>query len=130
MRIRIPTKIDKFYAQLLELFSSFSPIKELRYGDRVVLAEIMYQNYKYKALKPHIRRNTVFSKELKEEMCDNLGISRASFNNSLSALRKAKVLDSNNLLIKALNVFPEGEFEFNVIFEVNEEEASSTGKED
>ena len=128
MNITVKTNMDIFYNQLLELFSSFNPIKDLRKSDKTVLAEIMSQNYKYRHLKNSIRRNTVFSQEVKKEMCDNLDIPRTSFNNSLSALRKRKVLKADNTLIKPLNIFPEDLFKFEVTFNIeNEEKTEGTG---
>lgn len=122
MNIKVTTNIDIFYKQLLQLFSSFNPIKNLRQAEINVLAEIMKQNYNYRNIKEHVRRNIIFSQETKNEMCENLGISRDSFNNNISILRKKNVLNPDNTLIKVLNIFPDKEFTFNVTFKLENNE--------
>lgn len=118
MEITIKSNKRAFFDQVLELFSSFNPIKSLRKGERIVLAEIMYQHYKYKELEPNIRRNTVFSKEVREEMCDNLKLPRSGFNNVTAALRRNSILDKSNNLIKPLHIYPEDTFSFKVEFQL------------
>lgn len=122
MNIKVTTNIDIFYKQLLQLFSSFNPIKNLRQAEINVLAEIMKQNYNYRNIKEHVRRNIIFSQETKNEMCENLGISRDSFNNNISILRKKNILNADNTLIKVLNIFPDKEFTFNVTFKLENNE--------
>jgi predicted Zn-dependent protease len=121
MNIKIETNIELFYRQILELFSNFNPIKDLRQAEIKVLAELMRQNYLYKELKEHLRRNIIFSQENKQEMCEKLNISRYSFNNSMSILRKANIISKDNLLIKALLIFPEDVYTFNVTFKIKKQ---------
>lgn len=122
MNIKLTTNIDIFYNQLLQLFSSFNPIKNLRQAEINILAEIMKQNYNYRNIKEHMRRNIIFSQEIKDEMCANLKISRDSFNNYISILRKKKVLNADNTLIKPLIIFPDNEFTFSVTFKLDKNE--------
>lgn len=127
MNLKINTDVDLFFIQLLELFSSFVPINRLRKADRLVLAEIMKQHYIYRAVKKHhARRNLVFSQDIKQEMCDNLGIKRQSFNNSLASLRREGILDKNNDLDTKFFIFPEDEFTFGVTFKINEKKTEDT----
>ena len=116
MDLTIKTNINLFYRQLLEILSSFSPVNKLRQGEIRVLAEIMKQNFNYKNLSKTARRNVIFSKEVKEEMCDNLKISRDSLNTNLSVLRKKNILNNDNTLIKGLEIFPSKSFDFKVTF--------------
>lgn len=122
MNIEIKTNSDLFYRQLLELLSNFNPIKKLRTGEIKVLSEIMKQHYNFKdAVKdPNLRKNLVFSQDTKKLMCENLGISRDTFNTNLSILRKKGVLNKDNSLIKPLNIYPEKEFKFGVTFKLEE----------
>lgn len=122
MNIEIKTNSDLFYKQLLRLFSNFNPIKKLRKREIEVLSEIMKQHYNFKdAVKDsNLRRNLVFSNDSKRTMCQNIGMSRDTFNTNLSILRKKGILDKNNNLIKALNIFPDKEFKFEVIFKVGD----------
>lgn len=120
MNIKIDTNSDLFYRQLLELLSNFNPIKKLRTGEIKVLSEIMKQHYNFKDVvkSDHLRKNLVFSQDTKQIMCENLGISRDTFNTNLSILRKKGVLNKDNSLIKVLNIFPEEEFKFEVTFKL------------
>lgn len=119
--LNIKSDNNIFFRQLLHLFRSFAPIKDLTEGEINVLAEIMRLNNHYhdKIKEDHIRRNLIFSQDSRKEMCDKLGMSRDTFNNYLSFLRKKKILDKNNMLIKALNIFPTDTFEFKVTFNFN-----------
>ena len=118
MDITIKSNERSFFDQILELFSSFNPIKKLRKGERLVLAEIMYQNYVYRDIDSSIRRNTVFSKETREQMCTNLELPRSGFNNVTASLRRNGILDKNNNLIQPLHIYPENKFTFKVEFQL------------
>ena len=124
MNIDINTNSNLFYRQLLELLSNFNPVKKLRTGEIKVLAEIMKQHYNYKDVvkSDNLRRNLVFSQDNKKVMCENLGISRDTFNTNLSILRKKGVLNKDNSSIKALNIFPNEEFKFEVTFKLRKNE--------
>ena len=118
MNITIKSDERSFFNQILELFSSFNPIKKLRKGERIVLAEIMYQNYILRDIDSSIRRNTVFSKETRELMCNNLKLPRSGFNNVTASLRRNGILDKDNNLIQPLHIFPEDTFTFKVEFQL------------
>jgi len=124
MNITINSNTDIFYNQLLELLSSFKPIKNLREREITILAEIMKQHYVHKDVtkNENLRRNLVFSRESKQAMCNKLGISRDSLNNNLSILRKKNIMSKDNFLIKTLNIFPDKEFTFAITFKLKDNE--------
>lgn len=96
--ISIPTNGKRFYRQFLEVLRSVPPISKLRPKELDVLAEIMYQNDKYKDLDIDVRYTMIFSTKIRIEMRDNVKIGEDSFNNNLSILRKLKILSKGNQL--------------------------------
>ena len=122
MKITIPTNIDRFYRQLLDLLDSFDPIKGLRNRELDVLAQIMKYNYIYKNVPEEIRSTVIFSKKIKDEMEETLGISEDVLNNNLSVLRKNNILSKDNQLIKFLNIYPGDTFDFIISFKIKKNE--------
>jgi hypothetical protein len=121
MNININTTSEVFFRQLVELLSSFSPVKGLRNKELNVLAEVMKQNYLNKNLKEHIRRNFVFSQETKQLMSENLNISRDALNTNLSVLKRKKIMTGDKILIKPLQIYPDKEFTFTITFKLKDE---------
>lgn len=115
--IPIKTTEDKFYRQFLELFRSLPPFSNLRTKELDVLGEILYQNNKYKNIAPKQRAIVVFDKDTRLEMRERLNMSVDIFNNNLSGLRKNKIINSDNRLIKFLeSLFFEEEYKLTFNF--------------
>ena len=119
MKLIINTEIDKFYRQLLDLLDSFEPIRGLRNRELDVLAKIMKKNYIYREIPEDVRTTILFSKKIRDEIEQELGISEDVLNNNLSVLRKREILSKDNKLIKFLNIFPGDTFEFTILFKLN-----------
>lgn len=123
MKIPVRTSIDNFFIQLVELMSSFAPIKNLKGKEKMVLAEILYQNYTYKEFNERERNILIFSPENRKEMQRRLNISEDYFNNQLTKLRKNGALGLHNKLPKFLSaILPNERFEFTVIFNLIKDE--------
>ena len=120
MKLTINTDINKFYRQLLDLLDSFEPIRGLRNRELDVLAQIMKKNYIYREVPEDIRSTVIFSKKIRDEIQEELGISEDVLNNNLSVLRKHKILSKDNQLIKSLNIFPGESFDFIIVFKLEE----------
>lgn len=96
--IPIKTDTERFFRQFLEVLKSIPPIRNLRPKELDVLAEVMYQNHKYKDYPEEHRLAIIFNPTVRKEMRDKIGIGVDSFNNNISILRKSKILDKNNKL--------------------------------
>jgi hypothetical protein len=118
MKIPVRSTPDKFFIQVLGLMSNFMPIKELRPKEKRVLAEILYQHYRFRDNPERNRVILIFSSEVRKDMRDRLGMSDATFSFNLSMLRKKGVLGKDNYLPKFLAyIMPTGDtFDFTVSF--------------
>jgi hypothetical protein len=123
MKIPITSTKEKFFQQLIELLSNFVPIKKLSKRQKDVLAEILYQNYRFKDHNENERRILVFSKDIRREMSKKIGISNDNLYTQLNFLRRAGVLDKDNRLPKFLSyILPNDKFEFTIYFNLVEDE--------
>lgn len=100
--IVINTTRYKFFRQFLELIKSIPPFNKLRPKELDVLAEIMYQNDRYSDLEPKIRQKIIFDTKTREDIRNGLNMTKESFNNNLSILRKHGVLSKENELMPFL----------------------------
>jgi DNA-binding MarR family transcriptional regulator len=100
--IVINTTRYKFFRQFLELIKSIPPFNKLRPKELDVLAELMYQNDRYSDLEPKIRQKIIFDTKTREEIRNGLNMTKESFNNNLSILRKHGVLSKENELMPFL----------------------------
>lgn len=115
-----------FYRQYLELIKVFPPVSKLSSGERNVLAEIMRANNlvskKFKNPEDTDKWPLLMSMGSRKGMRETLGIPEASWNNALSALRKAGILVSNELT-PSFRVYPQKSntisFEFNITKDTN-----------
>lgn len=115
----IKTTEEKFYRQLLELFRSLPPFNKLRSRELDVLAQILYQNNKYKNINVKARPLVIFSKEVRKEMRENLNVTEEIFNNNLSGLRKNKLITKTNRITPYFeNIEFNKEFLLNFKFEL------------
>lgn len=122
MRIPIKTNTEKFYIQVVELLSSFAPINKLFPKERKIVAELMYQNYLYRNIPEQQRWIILFSAENRKFMQEKLNISESALNVYFSSMRKAKILtDDNKLSLFLTKILPNKEYEFTILFTINEE---------
>lgn len=123
MKIPVRTNVNRFFYQLVDLMSSFAPIKGLRYREKQVLSEILIQNYKYKSLNERERNILIFSRDNRQEICNNLNISEDNLNVQLSELRHKGVIGKDNKLPKFLgSILPNDKFEFTIYFNLIKDE--------
>jgi hypothetical protein len=123
MKIPVRSTIDKFFKQIVDLLSNFHPIKSLNKGNKEVLAELLYQNYRFRFNKENERMILIFSKEIREEMGKRLGMSDSLLFYHFSTLRKKGILSKDNKLPKFLSyILPKKRFEFVIDFNLMEEE--------
>jgi len=92
--IPIPTDERKFFRQYLELAA---PLLRLREKERRVLAELLYYNYKYKAMDEEERFILIFSTSIRKKIMEELKVSDAVLNNNLSELRKKGYIVDNKI---------------------------------
>lgn len=124
MKIPILSKPSKFYEQLIELMSSFAPIKELSPKEKKVLVDIMLQNYEHRNLPEETRFIIIFSTENRKKMCERLNISIDALYLYTSLLKKKKIITMDNKLPLFLSrIIPNDEFEFTIIFKINSNES-------
>jgi hypothetical protein len=120
MIIPIKTNMDMFFVVLLTLMNKFPPIKGLTAKEIEVVAEIMYQNYKYKEVDIKRRHFIIFSTDNRVEMKNRLGITEGSLNDYFSRLRRKKILSKNNQMLPFLNIIPDKNYELNIKFSIYE----------
>lgn len=123
MIIPILTSHDKFYSQLVSLFSNFAPIKSLSNREKSLLIEILNQNYKYRGIPEESRYIVIFSTENRITMAKNIGISVDALYVLLSNIRKKGAITSDNRIPAFLaKIVPEDTFEFTILFKIKDEE--------
>lgn len=120
MIIPIKTDINKFFVVLLTLMNKFPPIKGLTAMEINVLAEIMYQNYKYRTTDIKRRHFLIFSTDNRIEMQTRLEITEGSLNDYFSRLRRKGVLSKSNQMLPFLNIIPDKNYELNIKFSIYE----------
>lgn len=109
--------IKLFYLQYVAIIGQLYNLSKMQ---SETLAEILYQNYKFKdiVVEDKYRWITVFDVENRRVMQDNMGIGDRNFGNFLTALRKRNILkgievDSNFV------VYPKLDAEGNVLFNLS-----------
>ena len=119
MKIPVLSKIDKFYEQLVQLMSSFAPIKSLGPREKQILVDLLIQNYNLKDLPENSRFILIFSTENRKDMSERLGITLDNLYQHFALLRKKGVLTSDNKIPPFLSrIIPKDEFEFTIIFKL------------
>lgn len=123
MKIPIKSKIRIFYLQIVNLLASFAPINKLSPKERKVLAELMYQNYRLRTLDEKTRHIVLLSTENRRDIQEYLGMSADTLYTYLCNLRRHKVLDKSNRLPTFLNrILPKDEYEFTILFKLDDNE--------
>lgn len=100
MRVKIQTSKDKYYRQLLELLRPFPPFNALNNKDANVLGRIMKEYMGLKGLTHENRCQIVFSTDVRRKIAKDCSMSEAAFNNSVSKLKKLKVIENKIYLNK------------------------------
>lgn len=138
--IVIGTDSKRFFRLYLELLKALPPLNQLSNKDCNVLAEMMRRNAElsesFKDKEDSKKWELVFSSPTRKDMRKLLGLTEASFNNSVSLLRKAGIIKGNRLS-KAFIVYPSDvnkvTFEFRIEkngtkLQVREEELEGAGE--
>lgn len=92
MKLKIETIPEKYFHQLIEIFSVLPPVNVLRKRQREVFAEILYYNYKYSKESPVMSNRLLFDYKTKEEIAEKLKISKANLYNIYKELRQLGLL--------------------------------------
>lgn len=100
MNITIPTTKNKIYKQYLHILNPILSTRKLTNIEIEVLSTLLYINDLYKHL-PKVQRDQIlFHKETREKIRLSIkNISKFSYNNVLSSLRKKQVISKRTLLI-------------------------------
>lgn len=122
MRLNINTTHKKVYRQVVEIIRSIPPLDNLRNRELDVLAIIMYYNYKYRDIEETIRWRVINETSTKREMQKDIDMNEDIFNNNLSLVRKAGLLDKTGRLPKFLQIIITDKYEVNFNFKVIEDE--------
>lgn len=120
MIIPIKTNLDGFFVDLLRLVDKFRPIKGLTKREIEILAEFMYQNFKYRHVDIKKRHFLIFSTDNRIEMRTRLGVSEGSLNDYISRLKRKGLLSKSNQMLPFLNIIPDKNYELNIKFTIHE----------
>ena len=93
LRITVDDKIGLYNA----FIKSLSPKFNVTDGERRVLSMLMFYNDKHRDLDENSRGVLMFSKQFKEKIAEELGISKFVLENRLSSLRKKGVIKGKKL---------------------------------
>lgn len=98
MVIPIKTDVRSYFRQALELIKAFPPLNILRNKELDVLSELLYYNYKHRAVPSTDRGKIIFDYATKIEMREYLNeMDEQNFNNHLTALRKKGILNKREI---------------------------------
>ena len=124
MNITISTDERKFFKQLVDLMSSFSPLRNIRRREKLLdlVATIMHHNYEYKTIPKEKRDFILFSRNNRKDMAKQTGLTESGFNNALSDLRKHNIITQDNHLSKFLDVIPNENYTFTINFKLSKNE--------
>jgi len=101
MIINIPTSKEKIFMQYLTIINGvLSKEKKLTGIEISVLDKLLYVDYLYKHLTKENRDSILFHQETKKRMVKSLSISKASFDNILSKLRKKGMIKGQSLVTR------------------------------
>lgn len=126
--IEIKTSKEKFFQEYLILkkpiidaiLSKINGGKKTTLSDipRKVFAQLLYYNDHYKNENEEKKWNIVFSKEIKDKICENLGMKEHHLNIYISQLRGLKILTGKKIN-KFFIVYAEDKHSINFIFNLN-----------
>ena len=84
-----------------------------------VFALLLFYNHKYKDLDEGLKWEMIFSSTTKEEIMEELGISRMHLNTYFSVLRSLKLLDGNRIN-EPFIIYPNGGYDLTFKFTFHE----------
>jgi len=123
MKIPVTSSIQKFYKQVISLMASFAPIKDLNKRQKELLAELLYQNYKFRYIKEDSRFLVLFSTENRKKIQEKVNMNAGIFDQNLSLLRNAGIiLPGNKLPTFLCRILPADTFEFTILFNIIKDE--------
>jgi len=118
MTLTVNTDIKSFYRQLLELLRGIPPLSTLRNRELDLLAVFMYYNWKHRGLDEDIRWRILNDVSTRREMQKEIGMGTDVFNNNISIIRKAGIIDKEGVLIENLRIYPTSNFKLEFNFKV------------
>jgi len=118
MQLQIKTTPDKYFRQLIEVFSFMEPYKQMASRERDILAKILYYNWSLRSLPTRERHSRILSSEYKEKIRMELDISKPNLENYLSKLRIHGVLTYSSIVPK-YEIFPMKKVIFNFEHDVH-----------
>lgn len=97
MKIKLNTSIDKFYYDVFNIMNN--NFLKLKQQELSVISSLYQKNLELlsKIKDEQLRMKILFSKEVKDELCEKLNVSYNSFMNNLSSLRKKDFIRDNKL---------------------------------
>lgn len=106
MKLNLNTNSKLFYRQLLELLRAIPPLDKLRSRELDVVAAFMYFNNRYKNIEDSIKWRIINDTSTRKEMQEMIGMSEDIFNNNLSIVRKAGLINKEGVLKDFLRIYP------------------------
>jgi hypothetical protein len=122
MKLNIKTTKKKAYRQIVEIIRSIPPLDVLRNRELDVLAILMYYNYKYKDVSEDIRWRVINDTSTKKEMQREINMTEDIFNNNISLVRKAGLINKEGRIPKSLQIMIDDRYYVNFNFEIHEDD--------
>lgn len=122
MKLDIDTTHKKVFRQIVEVMRSIPPLNSLRNRELDVLAVLIYYNYKYRKVEETIRWRIICDPSTKKEMQEEISMSEDIFNNNMSLVRKAGLIDKQGRIPKFLQIIADDNFEVKFNFKIHEDE--------
>jgi len=122
MKLAIKTTQRRVYRQIVEVIRSIPPLDTLRNRELDVLAILMYYNYKYRDVQEDIRWRVINDTATKRKMQEDIDMNKDIFNNNISLIRKAGLIDKEGRLQKFLQIIVDKKYYVNFNFDINEDE--------
>jgi hypothetical protein len=111
---------DTFYKQYLTIIRPLLPVP-IRDGELDVLAQLLKYNNMYRGLGPKERKVLIFDYDNVNRILNKLGISRSSFNNYMTSLRKKNYIIDNTIK-ESLVIFTNEDHSYTFEFKLEEDE--------
>lgn len=122
MQLAINTTKKKVFRQIVEVLRSIPPLNSLRNRELDVLAILMYYNYKYKNVAEDIRWRIIHDTSTRREMQIDINMTEDIFNNNISLVRKAGLLDKSGKLPSFFMIDLGDRYEVKFNFKIHEED--------
>jgi len=122
MKLDIRTTQKKVFRQIVEVMRSIPPLNTLRNRELDVLAILMYYNFKYKDVEENIRWRIINDLNTRKEMQEDIEMTEDGFNNNMSLIRKAGLLDKDNKIPYFLQLIIGDTFEVKFNFKIQKDE--------